>query len=245
MENKFLFILTPPYCGSTLLHELLCTSSQVSANNSEGTREGQGLPQVRDIMFNHNRRWDESLDFDWNYIKEVWMTCWDPNVPILLEKSPPNIIRTQSIIKYFHPSFFFILYRNPYAHCESLMRREGYSVEKASEFAIRCLYYQKRNIDLLEHAFQLSYEELTDKPDLAVARMAAFLPELSDIRIKKEFGSHNFKNQKMGISNLNSEKINLLTSGILDRINSIFKMNSEIISFFSYEIIEAPEHYKE
>src|ERR1039457_4720612 len=76
-KNKFLFILSPPYCGSTLLNEIISTSHSVSVNNKEGTREGQGLPSVRDMMFNHDRRWDESLDFDWEFIKKEWMKCWD------------------------------------------------------------------------------------------------------------------------------------------------------------------------
>lgn len=64
-------------------------------NNPYGTREGQGLPTVRKIMFEHNRRWDKTLDFDWSYIKNEWMKYWDLNCPILLEKSPPNIIRNK------------------------------------------------------------------------------------------------------------------------------------------------------
>ena len=169
------------------------------------------------------------------------MSYWDLERAVLLEKSPPNIIRTQSIVKHFNPSFFIILYRNPYAHCESLMRREGYSVERAAEFAIHCLNYQKRNIESLNNALLLSYEELTGRSEQAITRMASLLPELSDIRIKEEFDSHNFKNQKMGISNLNAEKISLLTYRELDRINTVFNMNPEILTYFSYETIETPK----
>ena len=32
-ENKYVFILSPPFCGSTLLTELIATSKNVSLNN--------------------------------------------------------------------------------------------------------------------------------------------------------------------------------------------------------------------
>ena len=42
-NHKFLFILSPPYCGSTLLTELISSSGSVSVNNPFGTKEGQKL----------------------------------------------------------------------------------------------------------------------------------------------------------------------------------------------------------
>lgn len=236
--HKFLFILSPKYCGSTLLNEIICTSNAVSVNNSEGTREGQGLPVVKDIMFNHDRRWDESLDFDWQLIKNEWMKYWDLSRPVLLEKSPPNIIRAKSINQHFNPAYFIILYRNPYAHVESLMKRENWTPEESAEFAINCLIYQKQNLESLQRTFQLSYEELTDNPARMSESLSNFLPEISDIVTDKEFNAHNFKNQKMKITNLNSEKISLLTNEELDRINSVFRKNDTLFHYFNYEIME-------
>ena len=34
---KFLFILSPPYCGSTMLNQLISSSKNVSCNNNLGT----------------------------------------------------------------------------------------------------------------------------------------------------------------------------------------------------------------
>ena len=50
-EHKFLFILSPPYCGSTLLNDIISTSKNVSSNNYLNTREGQTLPEVKQFMF--------------------------------------------------------------------------------------------------------------------------------------------------------------------------------------------------
>ena len=51
IKHQFLFILSPPYAGSTMLNQLISSSNNVSCNNNLGTREGQLLPQVRNFMF--------------------------------------------------------------------------------------------------------------------------------------------------------------------------------------------------
>ena len=182
-NHKYLFILSPPFCGSTLLNEILCTSPAVSVNHKNGTREGQKLSEVRAIMFAHDRRWDESLDFDWPFIKKEWMKYWSPFAPVWLEKSPPNIIRAQSIAHHFTPAYFIVLHRNPYAHCESLMRRkkkkrkgkELISATEAAHFAIQCLNYQKRNIEELDRVIQISYEDLIEQPQIVARNIICLL----------------------------------------------------------------------
>ena len=60
-EHKYLFILSPPFSGSTLLNQIISSSKNVSCNNNIGTREGQTLPGVKKIMFD-KKRWDEKTD---------------------------------------------------------------------------------------------------------------------------------------------------------------------------------------
>ena len=74
-EHKFLFILTPPYCGSTLLNQILSTSNNLSCNNHLGVREGQLLPEVKDIMF-YNKGWHNEVIYPWEKIKNVWIRLW-------------------------------------------------------------------------------------------------------------------------------------------------------------------------
>ncbi|MFK7983617.1 MAG: sulfotransferase [Saprospiraceae bacterium] len=236
IANKYLFILSPSFCGSTLLNELISTSPYVSVNNPFGTREGQTLPTIRKIMFDHTRRWDESLDFDWEYLKEEWREYWDTNKAVLLEKSPPNIIRAASIKKAFPNSFFIILYRNPYAHCEGFIRRYG-NPKSAAEFAIKCLAYQRKNQLLSLNSISISYEDLTSKPEKIKDQIISFIPEIKDIKSDIKFSAQNFKNKKMAIKNLNKEKINKLSQAQLNEINEVFYKNKELLQFFDYELI--------
>lgn len=237
-EHKYLFILSPPYCGSTLLNQLISTSKTVSVNNDVDTREGQRLPTLAKLMFYHTRRWDTTLDYDWEFVKKEWLKYWNLKATILLEKSPPNIVRAKSIEKYFQPAFFLIFHRNPYAHCESLIRRNEKDPVKAANFAIQCLNYQKINIqELKSQKLQVSYELLTEHTESAVKMMTDLLPELGDIIYEKEFTAHNLHSKEMKISNLNQEKIDNLTLKELDAINSVFTKNIDILIFFGYKLI--------
>ena len=221
-----------------MFNELISTSKAVSVNNSFGTREGQTLPKVRKIMFNDNR-WNEDIDFNWKIIKCQWLKYWDITRPILLEKSPPNIIRAQSLRKVFNPSFFIVFYRNPYAHCESLMRRENYTASSAAEFAIQCLKYQMENILHLPNHIQVSYEHLVDTPEETIQRIQNFVPELKDLNHLQSFSAHNYMSKSMGIENLNTDKINKLAEKDIKAINQVFSKNLDVLNFFEYDLVKS------
>lgn len=231
IENKYLFILSPPFCGSTLLHKLISTSPSVSTNNSHGTREGQTLPTTRGIMFTA-KRWDDSVDFNWNYIRKEWLKYWDVTKPVLLEKSPASIIRASSINKEFSNAHFIILYRNPYAHCESLIRLNGTSPKKAAKFALKCLNYQKDNLTLSIHSIAISYEQFTEGPHIFLNQLHRFIPEFTI-----DLSSHLLKSKIEGVNNSNDKKIKNLTKAQHREINAVFLENIELLHYFNYEII--------
>ena len=145
-NHKFLFILSPPYCGSSLFTQIKTTSKKISCNNYIATMEGQLLPELRNHMFNKNR-WDESNVYDWSKIKSVWMKYWDQSKPVLMDKTTTNIMRFDEIKKQFDNTYAICLVRNPYAVIEGIMRRNSKSIEFAVEFCIKTLQYQKYNIE--------------------------------------------------------------------------------------------------
>ena len=236
IENKYLFILSPPYCGSTLLNELIDTSPNVSVNNPFSTREGQVIPTVKRMMYDHIRRWDATFDFDWEFIKNEWDKYWDITKPVLLEKSPPNLIRAGSINNTFENAYFVIFYRNPYAQCEGLIRRNESTPKAAARHALKCLEYQRKNQESSLKSISFSYEELASNPEKIKNRLQEFIPELNGIDSKKEFAAHNFKKKKMKIHNLNEEKIGKLSQIQLDEINEVFVSKVELLNYFNYSL---------
>ena len=236
-KHKYLFILSPPFCGSTLLNEIISTSKKVSCNNNIGTREGQTLPRGKDIMFT-KERWNPNLELPWEHIKKIWKKYWNLSKPILLEKSVPNILRVKEIKNTFLPVSFICMVRDPYAQCEGIMRRNNVSAEEAAKFSIHCLMYQKNNIENEKKLLFFTYEDLCDNTEKIIERIQNLLPELNDINIKKNFSAHNFKGKrKMRITNLNNEKIKKLTIEDITSINHVFSKNKNLLEYFNYSII--------
>ena len=236
-KNHYLFILSPPFCGSTLLTEIISTSKNVSCNNNIGLREGQHLPRAKEILFNDDR-WDPKKEIDWKRVKKIWHKYWDRSKDILLEKSPPNICRAQNIDKIFVGSKYICLVRNPYAQIQSNIRRYNTDIKIATNKYISYLKFQKSNIEKLTGVLVLSYEELADNPIKAKKEITTFLPSLSDINTDLQFNAHNMhKKKKMAIKNLNKENISALSKGQIQIINSLLSKEKELINYFNYSLL--------
>jgi hypothetical protein len=236
-QNAFLFILGPPFSGTTLLHELLSTSANVSPNNTLGTREGQQLPKIRKVMWEKADHYSLTEAYDWDFIKTEWLKYWDITKPILLEKSPPNLVRAEELKQYFQPAYFIGILRNPYALCESQIRTNNMPPQAAAEYVVGWFYSQRENIQKLNQCLFFTYEELTDNVRATREKIITFLPLLSDIRTDIIFNAHNIKNSRMRISNLNAEKIGKLTNDQLQEINSVFDRHMHLFQFFGYSRI--------
>ena len=236
-KNQHLFILSPPFCGSTLLNEIFSSSDNVSCNNNIGLREGQHLPRAKDILFT-NDRWNNTKKIDWKLIHRIWNKYWDKSKDIFLEKSPPNICRAIQIEKEFPNAKFICLVRNPYAQIEGEMRRYGTPVKEAAELSIQYLKYQKKNIEELKVSFTIRYEELVNDTSNTKKNIISFLPELNDINTNMNFSAHNSRAEKsMSITNLNLEKIAKIKKDDLLIINSLFKKEESILNYFNYNIV--------
>jgi len=235
--HQHLFILSPPFCGSTLLNEIISSSNNVSCNNNIGLREGQHLPIVKDILFTKDR-WDPSKEIDWKKIHSIWSKYWNKSKPIFLEKSPPNICRAEKIEQEFKNGKFICLVRNPYAQIEGEIRRNGTKAKQAAELNIQYLKYQKKNIEQLKDALLISYEELTEDTGTTKEAIITFLPELSYINTELKFTANNIRTEKsMKITNLNYEKIARIKENDLSIINSVFKKEEALLNYFNYQII--------
>ncbi|MEM9884533.1 MAG: sulfotransferase [Bacteroidota bacterium] len=239
VEPKYLFILSPPYSGSTLLQQILFSSKNVSANNPIGKhREGQKLPYVRKLMFpSIDYRWDSRHKMPWEDIKIEWHKYWDITKPILLEKSPPNTVRALDIENVFQPVYFICLMRNPYAICEGWLRRLTKNIDDPIQIIQKCLFYQRKNLDQLENSIYLKYEDLVDKPNYSKKQIISFLPDLVDLDFDKKFTAHNSRNKKLSLINLNREKIDRLSIKDINRATYLLRPYESLVNSFGYELL--------
>lgn len=232
-NNQYLFILSPPYSGSTLLYKLIGTSPHVS----KFTFEGQFLVGVK--SFFRKDPWNKNLKIPWNLVKLLWLIKWDLNKKFLAEKSPPHILRGKTIEKKFQPAHFITLIRNPYAFIEGMKRRQNLSIQKATAFWIKCAYFQRYNLENLTSNVFLSYEELVENPEEAKNKILKYLPGLETMNIEEDFNLKSIEGRKASsIKNLNSTKINELSSEELRTINKHLKEEEALLRYFNYELIE-------
>lgn len=230
-RNEYLFILCPPYSGSTLLWKLVATSTAVSSLPSEG----QFLPEVSEAM--RERPWDETLALPWARIKSVWDGYWDHGKPILLEKSPPNLIRTDAIRAHFQPVHFLLMVRDPYAHCEGLMRRNGWDATRAAEFSARCLRQQAHNAEHLPNALAFTYEALADDPASVARRIEAFLPALGRLQEAGSFQIDSIDGLvDRPILNLNERKLGQLSPDALRQIDAVLSRDVDALRYWGYAL---------
>ncbi len=236
-KNKYLFILTPPASGSTLLTEILMTSPHVSCNNPESSRkEGQKVDSVRQIM--RDDPWNEMKEMPWPFIKKEWRKKWDLGRPVLLEKSPPNLLRSAAIEKHFIPAFFIVFIRNPYANCEHWIRKNSWSPERSSEFWVRLAGYQKWNLENLGRRLYLRYEDLVSDQEGSRRKILEFIPEIESLVTERIFDAPNISGESSEIRDFNKQKINNLSPDQLAGINSVLKENEEIMDYFQYSLID-------
>lgn len=228
---SYLFILCPPYSGSTLLWKLISTSANVSSL----PMEGQFLPELESIM--RDKPWDAKRALPWPEIKTVWESYWDMSKPVLLEKSPPNLIRTHDILAYFQPVKFIIMVRNPYAHAEGLMRRNDWTATRAANFSMTCLRKQLANAKNLDESLVITYESLVNDPAKICRQLANFMPELSDMDYEASFEVHSIDGTvNRPITDLNTKKIAALSAADIQAMHAIFLQHEDTITAWGYEV---------
>ncbi|MEO0776534.1 MAG: sulfotransferase [Bacteroidota bacterium] len=234
-ERYFLFVLCPTYGGSTLMQEILSTSPGVSPNNVWGTREGLGLPQVR-RHFDYRRLWEADYQLPWPRIRREWEGYWQHDRPVLLEKSPSNLVHAPQMAPHFDPAYFVVMVRQPLAHCESLIRRDALSPTAAARFCLDSLRHQKRNLEQLPRCLLLPYEALVDQTTASVRALLDFLPPLQHLRTDRRFRAHNYHRQNLPLTNLNAAKIARLSADQREEINRTLTTDLDILSYFRYSI---------
>jgi len=230
--SSYLFVLCPPYSGSTLLWKLLSTSQNVSSL----PLEGQFLPELENLM--RDKPWNPNQVLPWPEIKAVWESYWDMHKPVLLEKSPPNLIRTQDILTHFHPVKFVVMVRNPYAQSEGLMRRNNWPIKRAANFSMMCLRTQLKNARDLDNTLVMTYESLVQNPIHACQKLTTFLPELADMDYAANFEVHSIDGTlNRPITDLNPKKIAALPADTLAAMNDIFMHHRHTIEAWGYDLL--------
>lgn len=242
IEPHFLFIITPPYSGSTALAEFLNTSNR--ATFLQKSAEGQWL--VPGLCADD--RWEKSKVINYHSIKSIWLNKYqsiakpEENIDVVIEKSPPNMMRIVELSSHFRSSSFIANNRNPYANCASILYRHHDADNISSEKRIEILSILAKNwlkrsviIDNLVkklHIPLITYESFCKKPSSVVSVLQTPKGVSNTINVDPIVKVKDYPPQK--IINQNDRQIDKLSDSEIVHLTSIFTEYQDLLDRFKY-----------
>ena len=104
-----------------------------------------------------------------------WGVHWNLTCPVLLEKSPPNLIRTRFLQAMFPESWFVIMTRHPAAVL--LATQPWMRIDDATLIRhwLRCHEQYREDAASLKHCMEVRYEDFVADPDGALGQIYDFV----------------------------------------------------------------------
>ena len=242
-EPRFLFIATPAYSGSTALAEILITATGTTFLHTKA--EGQWLvPGLCD-----KDRWNPDKVVNWSSVRSVWLHRLQhlqnqQSVELVIEKSPPHIVRFDQLLQAFPNHIAVAFNRDPYANCSSILyRNHDPSTKTADErlatvarLAANWLFrarWIKRWIDKFALPF-FKYEDFCANPAGCLRPIQAQAPILDSIDARKEIKIKDYELQTL--TNLNDAQIAKLLPAEIELISRTLRTDVPLLTFFRYEL---------
>ncbi len=109
-------------------------------------------------------------------IIEEWSSHWDLSRPVLLEKSPPNLLKTRFLQALFPGSEFVVVLRHPIAVSLATAKwRRTRRYHRLLEHCLHCYELFEADRGRLERVHVIRYEELVREPEEVLRGIFAFL----------------------------------------------------------------------
>lgn len=190
-DKRFIFICGVHRSGTSLLHSILRSHPDMSGfvDTDAIEDEGQHLQTVyptdnafggpgyfgyRSESFMDENHWLATPE-NAEILFQEWSVFWDLNKPFLLEKSPPNIVRTRFLQKLFPNSCFVVILRHPIAVAYATQKWCQATPLSLIEHTLRCYERCWEDISHLERVCVLHYEEFVGDPGYMIRAITGWL----------------------------------------------------------------------
>ena len=190
-HHNFIFLCGLHRSGTTPLFRILREHPQISGFRNTGVPEDEGqhlqgiypparafggpgrfgfepaahLTEESELVTSHNK---ESLF-------EQWSKHWDLSREYLLEKSPPNLIRTRFLQAYFPHSYFIVILRHPIAVSMATVKWSHSSLDSLLEHWVRCHRLFESDRPHLKRVLIVRYEDLIRARVPTLEQICSFL----------------------------------------------------------------------
>lgn len=182
-EYKWIFVLGCNNSGTTLVSNVLRLHPAISGMPREGQKLTKVMPKPE--LLGCPRLWTERLDafrltegdnrYDKARLVYDWIKYKQPSTEFILEKSPPDTLRSRWLQEVFGNCYFIGIVRNGYAICEGIRRRNGHSLERCARHWNLANKIMVEDSQFLNHFKLLTYEEFTYNPIGVLDSLAEFL----------------------------------------------------------------------
>ena len=189
--HKFVFICGLHRSGTSPLFRILRDHPQISGFHSTGVPEDEGqhlqtvFPAAKvyggpgRFGFMPEAHLTESsalvTDENRNRLFQEWSKYWDLTRPWLMEKSPPNLIRTRFLQAIFPDSSFIAIFRHPVAVSLATSKWANSSLDSLLEHWVHCHRLFEQDRPHLRRVLVIRYEDLIGASDSVVNQVYDFL----------------------------------------------------------------------
>jgi sulfotransferase family protein len=191
-EHRFVFLAGLHRSGTTLLARLLAAHPEVSGFSGTGVPadEGQHLQTVYPpasvyggpgrFGFAPESHLTEASPLasaeNARAIFEEWSPHWDLSRPVLLEKSPPNLLKTRFLQALYPGSAFVVIVRHPIPVSVPTAKWRGTRrYDRMFEHWLRCHALFEVDREHLDRVHVLTYEQLVRDPAGVLRAIFEFL----------------------------------------------------------------------
>ena len=192
MEHRFVFLAGLHRSGTTLLARLLAAHPEISGFSGTGVSadEGQHLQSVYPAAKEYGGPGRFGFAPE-SHVTETsplvseenarklfgeWSAHWDLSRPLLLEKSPPNLLKTRFLQALFPNASFVVIVRHPIPASIPTARWRGTRrYDRMFEHWLRCHEIFAADREHLDRVHVLKYEQLVADPAAALRGILDFL----------------------------------------------------------------------
>lgn len=189
-DHRFIFLAGLHRSGTTLLARLLAAHPEVSGFSDTGVDADEG--QHLQTVYPAARIWggpgrfgfapeahfteEQASEEKARKLFEDWSPHWDLSRPLLLEKSPPNLLKTRFLQALFPGSSFVVVLRHPIAVSLATAKwRRTRRFGRLLEHWLRCHEIFEADKPRLERVHVIRYEELVREPEPVLRGVFEFL----------------------------------------------------------------------
>ena len=259
-----LFAVCPNNSGSTFLGHALATCRAAWSLAREGKRmlgyvgpttyrpplPGEPKPG---LIWGARQRWIDRFadprNYDWPRNRKAWYfqaSAQDPRASVFVTKSPPFLLLVDQLRRHFRNAKFLFMVRNPYAVCEGICRNyrsqfvaeERSLEEEAALHAVRCLAWQRRNVQAYRDcSVFFTYEEMCAEPGRVAQRIRALVPELDDLNLRQRLPVKENSYDAM-LTDMNERQIARLDASQIAVFNRVFREHRDALDYFGYDLMD-------